>query len=138
MASAVDHARHDQYRAALDPCRHHRCRTRSSLLGPVTSRHRFGCLLSYYSVYHQVVAAYLTQEDQHRLRSRRSMKQKITDFEKDDEDHWRAILACGHRQHVRHDPPMTSRLWVLTEEGRTSRIGVELDCKRCDEDPANE
>ena len=62
------------------------------------------------------------------------MKQKITGFEKDDEGHWRAILECDHRQHVRHDPPMTIRDWVLTPEGRESRIGFELDCKRCDEE----
>ena len=62
------------------------------------------------------------------------MKQKIVDFDKDDENHWRAILDCGHRQHVRHDPPMTVRPWVLSEEGRTSRLGFELDCKHCDEE----
>ena len=62
------------------------------------------------------------------------MKQKITGFDRDDEHHWRAILACGHRQHVRHDPPLTTRDWVLTEEGRASRLGLELDCKRCDEE----
>lgn len=62
------------------------------------------------------------------------MKRLITDFDKDDEDHWRAILNCGHQQHVRHDPPLISRPWVLTEEGRASRIGLELDCKRCDEE----
>ncbi|HKR59772.1 MAG TPA: DUF3565 domain-containing protein [Pyrinomonadaceae bacterium] len=60
------------------------------------------------------------------------MKQKITDFELDDESHWRAILECGHRQHVRHNPPLTSRSWVLTEEGRSSRIGFELDCQLCE------
>lgn len=63
------------------------------------------------------------------------MKQKITGFEKDDEGHWRAILECGHRQHVRHDPPLLSREWVLTPEGRNSRVGFELYCKRCDEEP---
>lgn len=63
------------------------------------------------------------------------MKQKITGFETDEEGHWRAILECGHRQHVRHDPPMTMREWVLTSEGRDSRIGFELYCKRCDEEP---
>ena len=26
-----------------------------------------------------------------------------------------------------------TREWVLTEEGRASRIGFELNCKRCDE-----
>jgi hypothetical protein len=63
------------------------------------------------------------------------MKQKITAFETDEEGHWRAILECGHRQHVRHDPPLTTRDWVLNSEGRDSRIGFELSCKRCDEDP---
>jgi hypothetical protein len=61
------------------------------------------------------------------------MQQKITGFHRDSEDHWVADLGCGHRQHVRHDPPWMERLWVLTEEGRRSRLGVELDCKRCDE-----
>ena len=63
------------------------------------------------------------------------MKQRITGFEKDEEHHWRAILECGHRQHVRHDPPMTTRNWVLTAKGRDSRLGFELECKRCDEEP---
>lgn len=85
-----------------------------------------------------MVATDLTQEDEHRLRARRSMKQQITDFEQDDEHHWRAILACGHRQHVRHDPPMTTRTWVLTPEGRASRVGFELDCRRCDEEADTE
>lgn len=62
------------------------------------------------------------------------MKHAITGFEKDDEDHWRAILDCGHRQHVRHDPPLIERTWVLTQAGRDSRLGLELDCKRCDEE----
>ena len=63
------------------------------------------------------------------------MKQKIIGFETDEEGHWRAILECGHRQHVRHDPPMTTREWVHTPEDRDSRIGFELYCKRCDEEP---
>lgn len=62
------------------------------------------------------------------------MKQKITGFDKDDDDHWRAILECGQRQHLRHDPPLTTRTWVLTDAGRASRLGFELDCKRCDEE----
>ena len=66
------------------------------------------------------------------------MKRKITGFDKDDESHWRAILECGHQQHVRHDPPLNSRSWVLTEEGRASRIGFKLDCKRCDEESDKE
>jgi len=84
-----------------------------------------------------LVAAYLSPENQHRLHthfSQEPMKQRITGFDKDDEDHWRAILECGHRQHVRHNPPLTSRDWVLSKEGRGSRLGFELDCKRCDEE----
>lgn len=61
------------------------------------------------------------------------MKQKIVSFHLDDENHWVAGLQCGHGQHVRHDPPMIEREWVLTPEGRQSRLGTELDCKRCDE-----
>ena len=62
-----------------------------------------------------------------------SMKQQIKGFDQDDEGHWRARLACGHYQHVRHDPPLTIREWTQTEEGRSSRIGHELECKKCDE-----
>ena len=31
-------------------------------------------------------------------------------------------------------PPWTVREWVTTEEGRTARVGTEIDCKRCDEE----
>jgi len=64
------------------------------------------------------------------------MRRKIVGFNQDDESYWRAELDCGHYQHVRHDPPLTTRHWVLTEEGRASRLGLELDCKRCDEEEA--
>jgi hypothetical protein len=43
-------------------------------------------------------------------------------------------LECGHNQHVRHDPPYVERPWVITEHGRRSRLGQELNCVRCDED----
>ena len=62
------------------------------------------------------------------------MRQRIVGFELDDENHWRAELTCGHHQHVRHDPPLRSRPWVLTPQGRNERIGVELDCRKCDEE----
>ncbi len=60
------------------------------------------------------------------------MKQVIVDFDRDDDGHWRAVLGCGHRQHVRHDPPLTRREWVLTEEGRHEKLGVTLECEKCD------
>lgn len=61
------------------------------------------------------------------------MHQPITHYHQDDEGHWVAQLACGHNQHVRHDPPLVSRPWVLTEDGRASMLGQVLDCKKCDE-----
>jgi hypothetical protein len=64
------------------------------------------------------------------------LKRKIIGFHTDEERHWIADLECGHGQHVRHDPPLNSRPWVLTPVGRESRIGVELDCKKCDESGA--
>lgn len=60
------------------------------------------------------------------------MKQKITGYHKDNEDHWVAQLACGHFQHVRHDPPWVTRPWVISSDGRDSMIGFELECKKCD------
>jgi len=62
------------------------------------------------------------------------VKRRIIGFHTGEDDHWRAELDCGHFQHVRHDPPLTTRTWVLTEEGRASRLGIELDCKLCDEE----
>ncbi len=61
------------------------------------------------------------------------MKRKIVSFEQDEEGHWVTNLECGHRQHVRHDPPFRIRPWVPTEAGRQSRIGALLNCKLCDE-----
>lgn len=60
------------------------------------------------------------------------MKQPIVGFLTDEEGHWVAELACGHGQHVRHDPPWQVREWVLTPEGRAGFLGVELECVRCD------
>jgi tRNA G46 methylase TrmB len=63
-----------------------------------------------------------------------NMLQKIVGYHQDDEGHWVADLGCGHGQHVRHQPPMVSRPWVLTEEGRRSFLGTPLNCKRCEEE----
>lgn len=64
------------------------------------------------------------------------MKRKITGFVQDEEQHWVALLECGHRQHLRHDPPLSNRPLVLSVEGRRSLIGQELECKLCDEPEA--
>ena len=62
------------------------------------------------------------------------MKRKIIGFDRDTEGDWRAELDCGHFQHVRHKPPLATREWVLSDEGRRGKLGVELDCKKCDEE----
>ncbi|WP_333975854.1 DUF3565 domain-containing protein [Acinetobacter colistiniresistens] len=61
------------------------------------------------------------------------MQQAIVGFHLDEEAHWIADLACGHGQHVRHDPPWQNRPWVLTEQGRREKLGVKLECKRCED-----
>jgi len=49
------------------------------------------------------------------------MKQKINAFHQNEELHWVADLACGHSQHVRHDPPWQSRPWTRTRRGPGSK-----------------
>jgi tellurite resistance-related uncharacterized protein len=56
----------------------------------------------------------------------------IDGYHLDAEGDWVAELRCGHGQHVRHKPPFWTREWVLTDEGRASRLGVELPCVLCD------
>ena len=60
------------------------------------------------------------------------MKRPIVGFGLDDRGDWTARLSCGHAQHVRHRPPFESRPWVMTQAGRESRLGMPLDCVRCD------
>lgn len=60
------------------------------------------------------------------------MKQKIVGFYQDELQDWVAKLACGHGQHVRHNPPWVSRPWVALEKGREAHLGKQLDCKKCD------
>ena len=61
------------------------------------------------------------------------MERAIVGFDQDELGDWRAILACGHRQHVRHNPPFVNRPWVLTEDGRRRFLGAPLECVACDE-----
>jgi Protein of unknown function (DUF3565) len=64
------------------------------------------------------------------------MNQSITGYHQDEYGDWVADLACGHGQHVRHQPPMTNRPWVLTEAGRRQHLGEMLNCKKCEEEPS--
>lgn len=61
------------------------------------------------------------------------MHRRVIGFQLDDEGHWVAELECGHAQHVRHDPPLVSREWVLTAAGRHAHLGMVLNCVLCDE-----
>ncbi len=60
------------------------------------------------------------------------VKREIVGYHRDDEGHWVAQLACGHNQHVRHDPPWINRPWVTTAEGRERALGETLECVKCD------
>jgi len=60
------------------------------------------------------------------------VNRKILGFHQDEQEHWVVELECGHNQHVRDAPPWVSRPWVTTPEGRASRLGTLLNCKKCD------
>lgn len=60
------------------------------------------------------------------------MKRTIVGFRQDEESDWVAELACGHGQHVRHQPPFFNRPWVEKESSREEKLGVQLNCIRCD------
>jgi hypothetical protein len=61
------------------------------------------------------------------------VQRKIIGFHQDEAQDWVADLECGHTQHVRHQPPWLNRPWVISPEGRRSRIGSYLDCKDCNQ-----
>jgi hypothetical protein len=58
-------------------------------------------------------------------------ERRIVGFLQDEHGHWVAELSCGHTQHVRHEPPLAERPWVLTEEGRRGMVGTLLRCPLC-------
>jgi uncharacterized protein DUF3565 len=60
------------------------------------------------------------------------VKRKIVGFHQDEHADWVAELDCGRNQHVRHNPPWTSRPWVATPQGRLDHIGHELLCPTCE------
>jgi Protein of unknown function (DUF3565) len=64
------------------------------------------------------------------------MQRRIIGFHQDEEQHWVADLECGHAQHVRHEPPLQTRPWVLEEETRRQHLGTTLDCLLCEAPPA--
>ena len=67
------------------------------------------------------------------LRAMQMADRPIVAFHQDTDGDWVAELECGHNQHVRHNPPWTSRPWVTSEEGRNAAIGQLLACRKCDQ-----
>lgn len=61
------------------------------------------------------------------------MDKRIVGYHVDAENDWVAELECGHFQHVRHNPPWINRPWVASPEGRTSMLGRNISCKKCDD-----
>jgi Protein of unknown function (DUF3565) len=55
----------------------------------------------------------------------------IVRYRQDEEKHWIAELSCGHHQHVRHQPPLVERPWVITQSGRAEKIGHPVACAQC-------
>jgi hypothetical protein len=60
------------------------------------------------------------------------MQRRIVGYHPDEHGDWVAELECGHKQHVRHNPPWFSRPWVVTPQGRAQMLGHELTCIECD------
>ncbi|KXI30919.1 DUF3565 domain-containing protein [Paraglaciecola hydrolytica] len=60
------------------------------------------------------------------------MQQAIVAYHQDEQHDWVAELACGHFQHVRHNPPWINRPWVTTVDGRNAMLGFLLNCKKCE------
>ncbi|HXS19459.1 MAG TPA: DUF3565 domain-containing protein [Polyangiaceae bacterium] len=61
------------------------------------------------------------------------METTIAGFHQDEAGDWVAELACGHGQHMRHNPPWLVRDWVTTEQGRQAKLGQRIECSLCDE-----
>ena len=61
------------------------------------------------------------------------MERGIVGFELDAQGEWVAELVCGHRRHVRHDPPLFPQPWVLEAEGRQRHLGAPLECRICEQ-----
>jgi hypothetical protein len=61
------------------------------------------------------------------------VQREIVGYHQDGHGDWVAELACGHRQHVRHQPPFQLRPWVVDADGRRQRLGTLLECRLCEQ-----
>lgn len=60
-----------------------------------------------------------------------SFQVTVTGFSQDERLDWVMLLSCGHRQHVRHQPPFINRPWVTSEAGRHQHLGMVVTCTQC-------
>jgi hypothetical protein len=67
-----------------------------------------------------------------------AVPQSITGFHQDEVGDWVADLACGHAQHVRHQPPWQLRPWTQSPAGRSAMLGRTLPCPLCAEHPVKQ
>ncbi|HCN65358.1 MAG TPA: DUF3565 domain-containing protein [Pseudomonas sp.] len=73
-----------------------------------------------------------SHESEHNQDQRITLKTStIIGWRQDEEQHWVAVLSCGHTQHQRHQPPWQSRPWVLDPEQRAKKIGQPFRCGWC-------
>ena len=66
------------------------------------------------------------------------MNRAIINFNQDDVGDWVAELSCGHARHVRHNPPWVNHPWVVSEQGRSEKLGEYIDCNKCKENNNDE
>lgn len=55
----------------------------------------------------------------------------VSGFHQDEQGYWVVSLACGHTQHLRHQPPWQNRAWVMDAQRRQALIGQPLRCGWC-------
>jgi len=67
------------------------------------------------------------------LRTLAGVQRAIVGYRQDEHGDWVAELDCGHRRHVRHQPPFQLRPWVVDPEGRQQPLGASLECGLCDQ-----
>ena len=59
------------------------------------------------------------------------MERAILEFEKDEDGEWRVLLDCGHKRHLRHEPPREVRPELADPLAREQAIGQTIECGRC-------
>lgn len=59
------------------------------------------------------------------------MERTILEFEIDEEGDWRVLLDCGHKRHLRHEPPREIRPELADPQARESAVGKSINCGRC-------